>query len=197
VAQKANTTKKTADKSGLLGNNTLLGVLVPRKTKFLPKREVVPQPVFNITDKMIEISNSYKSIPNYLRPLKVGGVDYRGSRFASFGGPDAVNSSFRSCRRSSARSRSWVMRPAAGSLCARTLKSPRMHLICIALETLLVTTVTAAKSAPIKVPKSSDTELSNADHDVTTLPSRVRSASSIKVSPRAVAIAKTSEGVAG
>jgi hypothetical protein len=55
--------------------NGLGRVIVARKSVLHAEGDVVSNPLLNLSDKLFEIRNGYKSIPNYFRPFKADSVD--------------------------------------------------------------------------------------------------------------------------
>jgi hypothetical protein len=55
--------------------NRSRAISVARKTKLAPKRDVVFDPVLNISHKIREVLLGYKSLPNYFIPIKIDRVD--------------------------------------------------------------------------------------------------------------------------
>jgi hypothetical protein len=55
--------------------NRSRAISMARKTKLAPKRDVVFDPVLNISHKIREVLLGYKSLPNYFIPIKIDRVD--------------------------------------------------------------------------------------------------------------------------
>lgn len=62
-------------KSGLIDKERCGNATIAREAYPSAKRGVVLNPRLNIVNKLIEVRNSYKTIPNYLRPVEVRCVD--------------------------------------------------------------------------------------------------------------------------
>ena len=66
--------KKSTPEKSKLGKGRFSASAL-RKTKLASQFGIVGDPILYMNNKLVEIRNGYKSIPNYLRPVKADGVN--------------------------------------------------------------------------------------------------------------------------